>query len=96
MGSVTVKGATYNGAMPPQGAAMSDADIANVLTYIRNTWGNEGSMVTKDMVASVRAKEKARTAPWTAADLAPFAEKNIAGEVPGGPGAAAAEPAAKK
>ncbi len=88
-GPITVKGVGYNtpNGMPAQGAAMSDADIANVITYVRNSWGNEGSMVTKEMVASVRAKEKSNTAQCTATDLTPFAEANIAGEVPAGPGA---------
>ena len=90
-GPITVKGAGFNtpGGMPPQGAAMSDADIANVVTYVRNTWGNEGTMVTKEMVASVRAIEKANVTQCTAAELTPFAESNIAGDVPAGPGAKA-------
>jgi mono/diheme cytochrome c family protein len=91
-GPVTVKGATYNmpGGMPPQGVAMSDGDIANVLTFIRNTWGNEASMVTKEMVTKVRDTEKGRTAQWTIADLEKHATANIPGDVPAGPGAAAA------
>jgi mono/diheme cytochrome c family protein len=91
-GPVTIKGSTYNfpGGMPPQGAAMSDADIANVLTYIRNSWGNEGSMVTKEMVAGVRSKEKTRP-QWTTPDLEAHATADMPGAVPGGPGAAPAE-----
>lgn len=89
VGPVTVKGANFNmpGGMPPQGFALSDGDIANVLTYIRNTWGNEGSMLTKEMVAKVRDGEKGRTAQWTMADLEKHASANIPGEVPAGPGA---------
>jgi hypothetical protein len=76
------------------GAAMSAQDLANVLTYVRNSWGNEGSMVTKEMVEKVRSEEK-RATQWTEADLKPFADKNVPGDVPAGPGATAA-PAAKK
>jgi mono/diheme cytochrome c family protein len=98
-GPITVKGTGYNtpNGMPAQGAAMSDADIANVITFVRNSFGNTGSMVTKDMVSAVRAKEKAHVAQWTNAELDAYAEKNCPGDVPGGPGAAAAgAPPAKK
>jgi len=99
VGAVTVKGQGYNtpGGMQPFGAAMSAGDLANVLTYIRNTWGNEGTMVTKEMVEKVRAEEK-RAQQWTEAELKPFADKNVPGEIPAGPGATAAAapaPAAK-
>ncbi len=97
VGAITVKGQGYNtpGGMQAFGAAMSSQDLANVLTYVRNSWGNEGTMITKEMVQKVRDEEK-RTAQWTEADLKPFADKNIEGEIPAGPGAtAAAAPAAK-
>jgi len=99
VGAITVKGAGYNtpGGMQPFGAAMSAQDLANVLTYIRNSWGNEGTMITADMVKKVRDEEK-RTTQWTEADLKPFADKNVPGDIPAGPGATAAAapaPAAK-
>ena len=56
---------------------------------IRNTWGNEGTMVTKEMVQKVRDEEK-RATQWTEAELQPFADKNVEGEIPAGPGATAA------
>ena len=96
VGAITVKGQGYNtpGGMMGFGAAMSAQDLANVLTYVRNSWGNEGTMITKEMVEKVRSEEK-RATQWTEADLKPFAEKNVAGDIPAGPGATAA-PAAKK
>lgn len=97
-GPVTVKGQGFNtpGGMQPFGAAMSAQDLANVLTYVRNSWGNEGSMITKEMVQKVRDEEK-RASQWTEVELQPFAEKNVPGDIPAGPGAtAAAAPAAKK
>lgn len=96
VGAITVKGQGYNtpGGMMGFGAAMSAQDLANVLTYVRNSWGNESSMVTKEMVEKVRSEEK-RATQWTEADLKPFADKNVPGDVPAGPGATAA-PAAKK
>ena len=53
-----------------------------------------GTMITKEMVEKVRSEEK-RATQWTEADLKPFADKNVAGDIPAGPGATAA-PAAKK
>jgi mono/diheme cytochrome c family protein len=54
VGAITVKGAAYNtpGGMQGFGGAMSAGDFANLLTYIRNTWGNEAPMVTKDISRS--------------------------------------------
>ncbi|GAA5133081.1 hypothetical protein GCM10023213_02280 [Prosthecobacter algae] len=94
IGQVTVKGQNYNfpGGMQAFGAGMSATDLANVLTYIRNTWGNEAPMITKEMVEKVRADEK-RTTQWTMADLEAFKDKNVPGDIPAGPGATA--PAAK-
>ncbi|MBK8094636.1 MAG: cytochrome c [Verrucomicrobiaceae bacterium] len=91
-GAITVKGQGFNtpGGMMPFGAAMSAQDLANVLTYVRNTWGNEGTMITKEMVEKVRAEEK-RASQWTEADLKPFADKNVPGDIPAGPGATAAK-----
>ena len=94
VGPVTVKGVGFNtpGGMPPQGMALGDQDIANVLTYVRNSFGNEGTMVTKEMVSKVRAAE-ARTAQWTEADLEKYAKANVPGDIPAGPGATGASTA---
>ena len=54
-GPLEVNGQRYNGTMPPMGHLM-DEDIADVLTYIRSSWGNTGSPVTTADVATVRAK----------------------------------------
>lgn len=98
-GPVTVNGQNFNtpGGMQAFGAAMSSQDLANVLTFVRNSWGNEAPMVTKEMVQKVRDEEK-RASQWTAAELEPFAKKNVPGDIPAGPGATAAAapaPAAK-
>lgn len=89
-GAITVKGQGYNtpGGMQPFGAAMSAGDLANVLTYIRNSWGNEATMITKQMVEKVRADEK-RATQWTQAELEQFAKADVPGEIPAGPGATA-------
>jgi nitrite reductase (NO-forming) len=52
-GPVTVNGQPFNSVMPALG--MSDEDVANVLTYVYNTWGNAGHEVTPAEVSAVRA-----------------------------------------
>lgn len=69
-GDVEVKGETYNGVMPPWGAAMNDAEIAAVVTYLRSHFGNKSAAVTAPQVARIRAATKSRTKPWTIKELA--------------------------
>lgn len=74
MGEIEVNGVKYNGAMVPPGMPMgslSDQQIADVLTYIRNEWGNSASSISADEVANVRSTIKDRGAMqmWTAAEL---------------------------
>jgi mono/diheme cytochrome c family protein len=51
-GEITVNGTTYNNVMAPQG--LSDAEIADVMNYILNSWGNKGQMVTLEEVGKVK------------------------------------------
>ncbi|MGH0031919.1 MAG: copper-containing nitrite reductase [Myxococcota bacterium] len=51
-GPVTVNGVKYDSAMPALG--LSDADVANVLTYVLNSWDNEGGEVTPERVGAAR------------------------------------------
>lgn len=57
-GPVTVNGKKYDSAMPPQEAALTDAQVADVLTYVFNTWGNTGNAFTADEVKAVRNQTK--------------------------------------
>ncbi len=53
-GEIEVNGTKYNGAMPASG--LNDKDIADVLNYVMNSWGNEAEdMVTEAQVKKVRA-----------------------------------------
>ncbi len=61
--------------MPPQGATMNDEQIANVLTYVRNAFGNQAEMVTPEQVKTIRETEKARTAMWTEAEILKIADR---------------------
>jgi mono/diheme cytochrome c family protein len=49
-GATTVNGKSYNGAMPAWKGKLSNADIADVITYIRSAWGNEAGAVTEAQV----------------------------------------------
>jgi mono/diheme cytochrome c family protein len=73
-GPVTVKQHRFNGAMPAYGTgqAMSDAEVAAVLTYVRSSWGNKANAVTAAEVARERAATASRSTPWSASDLAPL------------------------
>jgi mono/diheme cytochrome c family protein len=68
-GAIAVKGQTYNGAMPPW-ESLTDKQIAGVSTYIRQSFGNKGTGdITPEMVKAVRKEFKARTAPWSEAEI---------------------------
>jgi nitrite reductase (NO-forming) len=54
-GEVVVNGKTYNGVMVPMNN-LSDHEIANVLTYVRNSWGNSGDAVSADEVKRLRSE----------------------------------------
>ena len=56
-GEIEVNGTKYNQVMPASG--LDDQDIADVLNYVMNTWGNKAkSTLTKAKVAKVRASMK--------------------------------------
>ena len=52
-GSISVSGMTYNGMMPAWKGTLSNKDVADVITYIRGSLGNnKASAVTEAQVAS--------------------------------------------
>ena len=54
-GPIEVKGETYNNVMAPM-ATQTDEQIAAVLTYVRNSFGNKASVVTPEMIAKFRGE----------------------------------------
>ncbi|MEI6396197.1 MAG: cytochrome c [Verrucomicrobiota bacterium] len=68
-GPLKVKGQDWNLAMPNMGAALPDDDLAAVLTYIRQSWGNKASAITPEQVKAVKAEVGSRTLPWSATEL---------------------------
>src|SRR5690554_6195290 len=51
-GEITVNGKKYNSVMTAQN--LTDEEVASVMTYIYNSWGNNGTEVTTEMVKKVR------------------------------------------
>ena len=68
-GEIEIGGTTYNSIMTPQGSILSDEEIANVLTYVRSTWGNAADAVTTEQVTKVREATADRTSPWQVSEL---------------------------
>ena len=75
-GPVKVAGKVYkapeiNGDMPSigQNKEFTDNDIAQVLSFIRNSWGNKGDKITADDVKDVRNKYKNREKNFTMDEL---------------------------
>lgn len=62
-GELEVKGTAYKGAMPGW-KAMSDDEIAGVMSYIRSDWGNKAAAAAADTVKAEREATKARTEPY--------------------------------
>ena len=89
-GKMTVNGKVYDPSrgVPPMTAFRSllkDEELAAVLTFVRNTWGNKASPVSAASVKKIRQQTIDRTTFWTPADLLsehPL-EEGLAGNVPG-------------
>ncbi|MGA2052488.1 MAG: cytochrome c [Opitutales bacterium] len=64
----TIMDNTYNGSMPPLGQSLTDLEIASVLTYVRQAFGNTGSPVDPNLVTQLRASIGTR-APMTPSEV---------------------------
>ena len=67
-GQIEVAGTAYNGNMAAIGANFSPKEMAAVMTFIRNSWGNEGSIVSVDMAASLLDLSAKRGGAQTSAE----------------------------
>lgn len=85
-GPLKVQGAQYGSAvMQPWEKTLTDAKIADVLTYIRSDWENNASAVAPEGIAALRKELAGRTESWTEADLkaVPIDANVSGGEGPG-------------
>jgi mono/diheme cytochrome c family protein len=69
-GPMTVKGAQYGSAvMQPWDKTLNDQKIADVLTYIRQEWGNNAGSVSPEGIAALRKELAGRTAAYREPEL---------------------------
>ena len=71
-GPIEVAGRLYNGNMPafgPNGLNLKPVEIASVLTYIRQSWGNQASDVTEATMVAYMDQYSSRGTPWTAEEV---------------------------
>lgn len=68
MGPVRVGDATFDSAMTPLGPMLNDAEIADVLTYVRQRWSNDAAPVDAATVKAIRDAAGERSL-WTIAEL---------------------------
>ena len=50
-------------------AILKDNEIAAVLTYVRNSWGNKAAPVTTETIQKVREANKNRDRVWKPEEL---------------------------
>jgi nitrite reductase (NO-forming) len=55
-GKVTVNGQDYNSVMPPM-TQLNDDEVANIVTFVLNSWGNPGGRMSASDVAKARKAE---------------------------------------
>lgn len=67
-GEIEVNGTIYSNAMTAFNS-LSDKDVASVISYIRNSWGNAFDIVSIEEVAAIRASVGSRSSPFTASEL---------------------------
>ena len=71
MGPIKVLNKTYPGQVPmtPFGGMLNDDEIASVLTYVRNSFGNKASAISPEKVKKVRESITNKEGFYSAAEL---------------------------
>ena len=70
-GPLEINGKKYNGQVPmtAYGGLMSNEEMAAVLTYVRNSFGNEASMIKPEEVGTVRTSTAGRKDMYSTEEL---------------------------
>src|SRR6516164_5470722 len=90
-GPVTVKGQQFGSAvMQPWDKTLTDQKIADVLTYERSEWGNNGSPVTAEQITALRKELANHPESYNEHEILAVPNEDLPGGAP-----AAAQPAAK-
>ena len=71
LGPMEIEGETYPGLVPmtPFGGMLDDEELAAVLTYVRNSFGNEASTITAEKIAQVRVASQAKVGFYSPEEL---------------------------
>ena len=70
MGPIEVNGVKYPGQVPMTAfKGLSDQELAGVLTFVRNSFGNQASPITPAQVAKERAATKSQEGFLNPAEL---------------------------
>lgn len=71
MGPMELLGKSYSGQVPmtPFKGMLNDQEIASVLTFVRNAFGNKASVITPEMVEKVRESTKDKEGFYQPAEL---------------------------
>ncbi|HZE12452.1 MAG TPA: cytochrome c [Chthoniobacterales bacterium] len=85
-GPVTVKGQSFGSAvMQPWDKTLTDAKIADVMTYVRQAWGNKGSAVSAAQITGLRKELASHPESFVEADIkAVPADAELPGGEPAG------------
>jgi mono/diheme cytochrome c family protein len=67
-GPISVNGQQFDDTMPPA-PIRNDYDLAAVMTYVRQAWGNDSDAITPADVKAMRENTKKRKSMWTAEEL---------------------------
>ncbi len=71
MGPIEINGKKYDGQVPmtPFGGMLKDDEVAAVLTFVRNHFGNKADAITADQVKAIRAANAGRVNFYTTEEL---------------------------
>ena len=70
LGPIEIKGKIYPGQVPMTAfKQLSDEELAAVLTYVRNTFGNKASIISPAKVKQVREATKNQNGFYAPADI---------------------------
>jgi mono/diheme cytochrome c family protein len=94
-GPIPVKGVTYGSAVmnAKGGVALTDKQVAQVLSYVRNNWGHKGSFIMDDQIKALNAEIASLPSPAPYEEIAkiPAGENLPPSKKPIVPGAPAAK-----
>jgi mono/diheme cytochrome c family protein len=68
-GPIEVHGKTYNREMPGFGQILSDAEIADLLSFVRKRFGEPSPAILATSVGRVREASPGRTDYWSVEEL---------------------------